>query len=112
MPRIKKPFNLPMMLTNLLTRNGKCVAHSLDFDIVCAGDTEDEASEKLRLAIKTYVEFGISNGWNDYIILSAPQHYWDKLTSDVPLKIGPPIIIEGIERKVLEAQVSEDRVAA
>ncbi len=112
MPRIKKPFTLPMVLTNLMIHNGKHVAHSLDFDIVCVAENEDEAWEKLSLAIKTYVEFGISNGWQDSIIFPAPQEFWDKLTPDTPLKIGPPILIAGIERKVLEAEVSEDCVAA
>jgi len=112
MPRIKKPFALPMVLTNLMIHNGKHVAHSLDFDIVCVADDENEAWGKLSLAIKTYVEFGISNGWQDSIIFPAPQEYWDKLTPDTPLKIGPPIIIAGIERKVVEAEISEDCVAA
>src|SRR5215471_18716431 len=111
MRRTRKPFNLPMMLTNLLVRNGKHVAHSLDFDIVCVGDNEKEASEKLYLAIKTYVEFGISKGWEDYIHFEAPQEYWDKLTPDVPLQLGPSITIAGVQRKVLEAEINEDCVA-
>ena len=112
MHRIKKPFNLPMMLTNLMVHNGKHVAHSLDFDIVCVADTTEEAWSKLALAIKTYVEFGISNAWQESIIFPAPQEYWDKITPDTPLQLRPPITIAGIERKVMEAEVSEDCVAA
>ena len=112
MQRIKKPFNLPMMLTNVMKRDGKYVAHSLDFDIVCVADEEGEAWGKLRLAIKTYVEFGISNGWQDSIIFPAPQEFWDRLTPETPLQLGPPIVIAGIERKVVEAEVREDCVAA
>jgi hypothetical protein len=112
MRRNKKPFSLPMMLTHLMVHNGKHVAHSLDFDIVCVGDSEDEAWDKLSVAIKTYVEFGISNGWEDFIIFQAPQEVCDKLTPDVPLKLGPPITIAGMQRKVLEAEVCEDCVAA
>lgn len=112
MQRIKKPFNLPMTLTNLLLHDGKFVAHSLDFDIVCVADDEKEAWEKLRLAIKTYVEFGISSGWQDNIIFPAPQEYWDKLTPDTPVQLGPPIVINGVERKMMEAEVREDCMAA
>jgi hypothetical protein len=112
MHRIKKPFNLPMVLTNLMVHNGKHVAHSLDFDIVCVADNAEEAWQKLCLAIKTYVEFGISNGWQDSIIFPAPQEAWDKLTPDTPLQLRPPILIAGVERKVMEAEVSEDCAAA
>jgi len=112
MQRIKKPFNLPMMLTHLMRHDGKYVAHSLDFDIVCVADEEKEATDKLRLAIKTYVEFGMSNGWEDSIVFPAPQEVWDMLTPETPLQLGPPLIIAGVERKVVEADISEDRVAA
>ena len=111
-PRMKQPFVLPMMLTNIMTHNGKCVAHSLDFDIVCVADEEKEAWEKLRLALKTYVEFGVSNGWQDSIIFPAPQEYWDKLTPETPLQLGPPILINGVERKMVEAEFREDCLAA
>lgn len=113
MRRGKKSFNLPMMLTHLMTiHSGKCVAHSLDFDIVCVADKEEAAWEKLRLAVKTYVEFGISNGWQDFILFPAPQEEWDKLTPDLTLQLGLPLLIDGVERKVAEAELSEDRVAA
>jgi hypothetical protein len=112
MQRIRKPFNLPMTLTNLMVHNGKHVAHSLDFDIVCAADNEKEAWDKLRLAIKTYVEYGLSNGWQDFIIFPAPKEMWDKLTPETPLQLGPPIVINGIERKMVEAEVSEDCLVA
>jgi hypothetical protein len=113
MQRIKKPFTLPMMLTHVMVHDaGKCVAHSLDFDIVCVAAEEQVAWEKLRLAIKTYVEFGISNGWQDSIVFPAPQEFWDKLTPETPLQLGPPITIAGMERKVVEAEVCDDRVAA
>ncbi len=102
-----------MMLTHVMVHDdGKCVAHSLDFDIVCVAAGEHEAWERLRLAIKTYVEFGISNGWQDSIIFPAPQECWDQLTPDTPLQLGPPITIAGMERKVVEAEVRDDCIAA
>jgi hypothetical protein len=78
MQQPSNPFNLPMMLTFLESRNGHLV-HSLDFDIVSVATTEHEAWEKARLCGKGYVEFGLSKGWPDYIAFSAPQ---DKITPD------------------------------
>jgi hypothetical protein len=112
MQRTRKPFNLPMMLTNLVVRDGKHVAHSLDFDLVCVADNDTEAWDNLCLAIKTYVEFGISKGWNDYIMFPAPQEFWDKITPDTPLQLRPPITIAGEVRKVVEAEVYEACTAA
>lgn len=96
-----KPFNLPMMLTFLECQNGHHSVHSLDFDIVSVADTEDEAWEKARLAVKTYVEFGISNGWTEHIPFPAPQEYWDMITPDVSTRIVPPITIADSEKKVI-----------
>ena len=112
MHRIRKPFNLPMMLTHLMSHNDdKYVAHSLDFDIVCVADDAEQAWSKLSLAIKTYVEFGLSNAWQESIVFPAPQEFWDKLTPETPVQLRPPITIAGAERKVMEAEV-EDCVAA
>ena len=96
-----------MMLTHLTSQNGKYVVHSLDFDIVSVADNEREAWEKHTLAIKTYVEFGISNGWQEYIIFPAPQELWDKITPDTPTQIRPPIMIAGVERKVIEVHEAQ-----
>jgi hypothetical protein len=74
MQQPSKPFNLPMMLTFLESKNGHHVVHSLDFDIVSVADTEHEAWEKARLAVKTYVEFGLSKGWYDYIAFSPHKN--------------------------------------
>ena len=111
-PMKRKPFDLPMVLTNLMTHNGRCVAHSLDFDIVCVADSENEAWEKLSLAIKTYVEFGISKQWQDFISFPAPQEFWDKLTPETPIQLRPSIMIAGEERRVMEAELYEDCPAA
>jgi hypothetical protein len=109
----RKPFALPMMLTHLMVhRDGKHIAHSLDFDIVCVADNEDAAWDKLVMSIKTYVEFGISKGWKDSIIFPAPKEFWDKLTPETPMQLRPPITIAGEERKVVEAEVHEACAAA
>lgn len=94
-------FALPMMLTFLESNNGKHVAHSLDFDIVAVGDNEDDAWGKLRLAVKTYVEYGLSNGWKDHIMFPAPQEFWDKITPDMVTRILEPITLGDAEKKVV-----------
>jgi hypothetical protein len=101
-----KPFNLPMMLTFLESKNGHHVVHSLDFDIVSVGNTEHEAWDKARLAVKTYVEFGLSKGWSEHIAFSAPQEYWDKITPDVNSRIAEPIMIANVEKKVVAVHQS------
>jgi len=101
-----------MTLTHLLCTNGKAVAHSLDFDLVSVASTEEEATKKLRLAVKTYVEFGLGKGWDDYILFPAPKRYRDKLTPDVPAQIGPPIEIASDERAVLVVRPHEAFAAA
>ena len=106
MQQTTKPFNLPMMLTFLESKNGNHVVHSLDFDIVSVADTEAEAWEKVRLSVKTYVEFGLSRGWSEHIMFPAPQEYWDKITPDTSTRIADPIMIANTEKKVIAVHES------
>jgi hypothetical protein len=101
-------FDLPMVLTFLESSNGNHVAHSLDFDLVAVADSEEEAWMKLRIAVKTYVEFGLSNDWKEYIKFSAPQQFWDKITPDVPSRILEPIVLGAAHKKVLAIHESPD----
>jgi hypothetical protein len=73
--------------------DGKFVSHSLEFDLVAVADTEAEATEKIRLAVKIYIEYGLAQGWEDDIIFPAPQHSWDRLTSDSQISLAGPIEI-------------------
>lgn len=94
-------FDLPMVLTFLESSNGHHAVHSLDFDLVAVGDNEQEAWSKLRVAVKTYVEFGLSNGWKEYIKFPAPQKFWDKITPEIPSRILEPIVLGAAQKKVL-----------
>ena len=67
-------------------------AHALDFDLACVAPSEQEADRKIRLAVKTYIEFGLSSGWADEILFPAPEEYWDKLR-DATITLGEPIRI-------------------
>jgi hypothetical protein len=71
MPR---QFRLPMTLTTTTSKQGDLyVAQSLDFDLVETGKSRTDAWGNLMLAIKTYVEFGLGKGWDDFIIQNAPN---------------------------------------
>jgi hypothetical protein len=88
-------------------QTSKFVAHSLDFDLVCVGENQQQASHSLNLAVKTYVEFGLSKGWNNEIHFPAPQEFWNMLTPDTPLKLGPTIYIDNRSMLVFQAEPSE-----
>lgn len=102
-----RKFQLPMTLTNLICprKDGKVVARSLDFHLASVGGNEEEATRKLRIQIKEYVEFGLSKGWEDYILFSAPDKYAKLLTPDTLVKYGPPIDIASDERPVITVHV-------
>ena len=110
MPR---QFQLPMTLTHLVTKtDGRCVAHSLDFDIVEVGANEEEAWERLTAAVKAYVEFGLSKGWDDYILFDAPDEYQRKITPDMEVQIMPPLEIASKPRNVIRMRPHESKRAA
>ena len=70
------------MTTIFLVQNGKdrTVARALDFDLVTVAATADEALRKLRLAVKTHLEFGIKNGLcKEDIQVQAPEEFWSIL---------------------------------
>jgi len=74
--------------------DGKVVAHSLDFDLVAVGSDEDNAFKKLRLALKTYLEYGLSKGWVDDICFPAPQEYWEPFLKASSMRSMEPIEID------------------
>lgn len=92
----RSDFELPMTATFAMGQraDGKFIAHALEFDIVSVAETEKEAELKLRLAVKLYVEYGLSKGLEKDIRFPAPQACWDRLTADSTISIGPPIKIQ------------------
>jgi hypothetical protein len=112
MQKQKQPFRLPMTLTFLSGRlDGKFLVHSLDFDIVSVARDEDTAMTKMRMAVKTYVEYGLSKGWKEHIVFPAPQSFWDCLGPDTPTKIAPPITVGDVKRIVLVGNCELRRAA-
>jgi hypothetical protein len=99
-----RSFKLPATATFAVGKDGdKCVAHALDFDIVCVAETEERAIENLRLAVKTYVEYGLSNGWTEDIMFPAPEGYWSNLDSSGVVKMLAPIEVDDRRMVVFRA---------
>ena len=100
----RRAFQLPMTMTILITRKeDKVVAHALDFDIVTVADTEEHATNKLALAVKTYIEYGLSKGWSEDIIFAAPNECWEKLSPETPVSLMPPMFIDDRRMLVVRA---------
>ncbi len=72
-------FALPMNVMVLFypAKSGGVVAHSLDFDLVCVAPTLDEAMKRMKLTIRGYVEYGITNELEAHLRRPAPSRYWD-----------------------------------
>jgi hypothetical protein len=70
--------DLPRSITIVIVElEDSIVAHALDFDLLCEAKTEPEAMERLLATMKTYVEFGISRGWNADLVHHAPAQFWE-----------------------------------
>ena len=112
----KKAFRLPMTTAFLSFRrpkDGKAVAHSLDFDLVAVADDEDLALDKLRLAVKTYIEYGISNCWTDDIMFPAPTEYWERFQAAKTFRTMEPIGIDDDRMIVVRATIADhEHIAA
>ena len=92
----RKAFELPMMsIIQYSEEPDGFVAHALDFDLVAVGQSEEEATEKIRWAIKAYIEYGLKNYWEDHIIFRAPEKLLDEMSpGKTALKIMEPIIVQ------------------
>jgi hypothetical protein len=116
-----RPFSLPKSVTISFckTKSGRYRAHALDFDLVCTGTDRDETKRRIRLAVKTYIEYGLSNGWRNYILFPAPDECWQRLSStETLIAIWDPIVIRDEQQDaqqrllVYGAQRNENREAA
>ena len=111
---VRRPLELPMMMFVTTCQNEEgFVAHALDFDIVSVAASENEAMEKVRLAVKTYIEYGVNNNFSADVVYHAPQEFWDKISPDTPIKMLEPIIV--MDRRLLvvaTAQAHDARPAS
>lgn len=105
----RRPFRIPMTAAIVAGKraDGKVVAHSLDFDLVAVADDEANAFKKLRLAIKTYVEYGLSNDWLDDIAFPAPQECWERFRNAGSIESMEPIKVDD-DRMLVVRATTED----
>jgi hypothetical protein len=74
----RKPFELPASVTIRFypEPDGQITAHALDFDLVSTAKDRAEALRKIRLSLRSYIEFGFLNGWAEDIRYPAPAKFW------------------------------------
>jgi hypothetical protein len=74
----RKPFELPTTVTIVFRPdpNKTITAHALDFDLVCTSNSREDVIKKIRLAVRSYIEFGFLNGWAEDIRYPAPEKFW------------------------------------
>jgi hypothetical protein len=74
----RKPFELPTSVTIRFYKepDGQLTAHALDFDLTATAKDRTNALRKIRLSIRSYVEFGFLNGWAEDIRYPAPDRFW------------------------------------
>jgi hypothetical protein len=107
----RRAFRLPLMaafMTCKRAKDGKTVAHSLDFDLVTVADDEARAFQKLRLAVKTYIEYGLSNNWVEDIVFPAPRDYWEYFSAAKSIQSMEPIQIEDDRMIVVRATIADN----
>jgi hypothetical protein len=86
----RKPFKLPMTVNvcGYPAKDGQSrVAHALEFDLACVGKTDEEALDKLRLALRIYVEYGLVNDIAEDIIYPAPDEFWQILAQSKSVNV-------------------------
>lgn len=95
----RMPFELPTTVTIAFHRDrgDQITAHALDFDLACTGKNYLEACKKVRLAIRSYIEFGFLNGWAEDIRYPAPEKFWPPQGTE--LEVMEPITI--MDRQLL-----------
>jgi len=74
----QRPFALPTTVTIIFhpEPSGGITAHALEFDLASTGTDRDDADRKVSLAIQSYIEFGLLNGWAEDIRYPAPEKFW------------------------------------
>ena len=104
-----RAFRIPMTgaFLSCQREDGKVVVHSLDFDIVAVSADEATALKKIRLAVKTYIEYGLSNNWTEDILFPAPAEHWDRFMN-APKSTLPPIDIEDDRMIVVHATIGSN----
>lgn len=77
-----RAIEFPMTVTALVSpADGVFTAHALEFDILCQGETKEEATSSLKRALIAYISFGLQRyDCKDVseLLFPAPAEYWDR----------------------------------
>lgn len=106
-------FSLPFstMFTWRKASEDRFVAHALDFDLVCVAPTREQALERLSQTTKTYIEFGYSQGWTQFIKFPAPNEFWEAAwKASNKMEQLPPIEID--TKMIFPVAVQEDEAVS
>src|SRR5271154_464440 len=67
----------------------KHVAHCLDRDLVSAGESVQEAGQKLDDLVKAHVEYSLATGQLTNLATRAPASYWKLFLAGRPVELEP-----------------------
>jgi hypothetical protein len=76
----------------LSERDGKHVAHCLDFDLVCVGSSREQASQKLDNLVKAHIEYALDTGRVVNLTTQAPTHFWRQFFEGKSIDLEPRTI--------------------
>jgi len=81
----RRPFALPTTVTIVFRpeKTGGITAHALEFDLAATGKDRADADRKVSIAIQSYIEFGLLNGWAEDIRYPAPADFWPPEGTDL-----------------------------
>ncbi len=83
---------LPVLHYLLSSSDGKFVAHCLDLDLVCVGDSRERAAQKLDGLVKAQIELTLATGHLVNLTTKAPLHFWRQFIDGAPFNLEPQTI--------------------
>lgn len=105
--KFRMPMSTPVLIRERREGEPRVIAHALDFDIVCEAPALDVALQKLSLAVKKYIEFGLGNNWTEDILFPAPIECWHQFAHAKPSGISVPIQIDDKPVLLCQALLNE-----
>jgi hypothetical protein len=82
-------FGVLSCLSSVDKETGLYLSHCLNFDIMEAGKTEEEAWQNVKLAVKYYVEHCYTH-FQDGLVETAPSENWAEFAEAAKHADGPP----------------------
>ena len=106
----RRPFVLPTTVTITFRpeKGGGVTAHALEFDLASTGKNRQDADRKISVAIQSYIEFGLLNGWTEDIRYPAPAQFWPPEGKELTVTGN----IQIMSQNLLVYSDNEDREAA